>query len=346
MASDDDTPHKTLTSVPLNDVRPNEHIALEMLDGGGYDTRRHPPMARRRCPVYHRENDEWVLLSSYGDAMFESTGAVKHQTAIRAYLETLGRTRFADVDIAAYNAQAGDDALVPNLDYSADDACTLPKTRIGDKTYYIVDGYTYTLSATALNPEAIVEVVSFDGKRVPEIELEEQRRYDEMFSKQTRNLSVDSEMGKFTVSLLAHDFIVLQYDIERGVYAPKHAATTRLFLLYAADKAFFAEMSAVVLAMHTSTTISTMLYSQADNTTIAVSAFLLELLHPDQETRRVQRETLVAHNLDVIASKGLVHAMRDTEYRYIEIEQHDYDKHFRVFVDAVGREPAITDFLY
>ncbi len=339
--ADGESPQKTLTTVSLSEVCQNEYIALEMIEGGGYDTKRHPLMARRRPPVYQRKDDGWELLSSYGDVLFETVGAAKRHAAICAHLNTLSRTRFADLDIAAYNATAGDEALVLGVDYGADDACTLPKTLIGDRTYYVVDGCTYMLSVATLDRNARVQVVSFDGMRVPDIEREEQRKYNEMLSKQKHRISIDSELGRFIVGVLARDMIVVRYDIETGVYAPKHASTPRLVLLYTADKKFFTDMSGHILKMHASATASTIMYGQIDTFTIMVSATLLEMLHPDQEGRKTQREALFAHNLEVVTGKELVHAMHETECRYVEVENHDYELYHKVFVDIMGREPMV-----
>lgn len=347
MASESDSkPRKTLTSVSISDLKPNEFVALEVLENGGYDRALHPRMGMRRQPIFERKPNGWMLLTTYGDELLEKVGWPKRQSAIIAYLDTLLHVvRFADFDVEAYNRQAGEEALVVDVDYKAVDACALSRVDISDKSYYIVDGLTYIYSTPATESDRKVDVISFDGKRVPEIEEEEARIFDEALSKEPRRLFVDCEGGHFVASMMAHDSIVLQYDMESRVYVPKQASATRLYLLYGADKEFFNTMSPDIMRMHVSPVISNSLYSQVDNLTISVSLLLLELLYPDQNRRRQQRDELVAHNLTVLESKGLVSKMRDTEFRYIEIEDRDFDKHRQLFFEVLGRELS-ADFLY
>lgn len=344
MASDAPTPHITLTSVALSDVRMNEHVALEVTEDGIYDTTKHPRMCMRKWPLYQREESGWLLLNTYGDDLFLNTGSIRKQETINAFLSKCTDVKqYADFDIEAYNAQAGEDALVAGSDYTVKERCNLPKTVINGKTYYIIDGCTYLLHPHDI--ESVVDVVSFDNKRVPEIEEEEDKRHNELMAKRPRRLSVTCELGQLVTSVLARDSITLQYDMECNVYAVKQAANTRLYLLYAADKTFFAQMTPFILKCHTSPKTSDLLYLQIDNTTISISALLLEWMHVNQEARSVQRQTLLDYNLSVVSAGGHVHSMHDTEYKYIEVEMHDYARYCRLFNEALGREPH-ADFLY
>lgn len=335
-------PKFALARVPLKDVQQNEFIALEITEDGMYDTKKHPVMHIRPHPIYQREGDTWKFLSSSNDDLFASVGALKREKAIIAYLNTLTHVQmFADLDIAAYNAQAGDEALVPDVDYMSE-RCLMATVTFDDKSYYAVDTFTYKLCSPSQDHE--VDVFVFDGKRVPQIEQEEQQRYDELMEKQPRKVSVEGEFGEFIISLLVHDFLVLQYDVESSLYVLKQASTSRLYLLYASDKLFVRDMTPVVLDFQTRHIISSPLYSQVDNVTITISALLLELLHPAPDTRRQQRQALVAHNLEAATVRNLVHIVEGSEHRYISVENGDYQKHAQLFNSVFGRPPEASLF--
>lgn len=334
-----------LKSIPLRDLHECEHVALEITQSGLYDTNRHPRVGLPPLPIYERTGDSWRLMCAR-DELFSSVGAAKQADAILAYLATMTHIQlYADFDVDAYNAQAGDNALVPGIDYCPETRCLLNKNTIGGKEYYLVDGITYSRAARGKDPESLVEVVTFNSMRASDIQAEEQRECDELFAKQPCRLSVDCEAAQFAISMIVHDAFVLQCDIEQLLYVLKQASSTRIYLLYAADKAFFAKMSPKVLEFHTSPVSSCDAYTHIDNLTITVSALLLELLHDDQEARRVEREALVAHNLDVATAKGLVRSMRGTEYRYIELEPANYEHYREAFRAMFNRYPH-ADLLY
>lgn len=336
-----------LVGVRLGDVKDNEYIALECLDNGWYDTSQHPRMGVRLTPIYHLVDGKWTLLSANKDTLFETVGAGKRDREIEQYLASVANgAEYLELNIAEYNQRAAEELrLVHGVDYEGDHACQLPKMDVGGRNYFIVHAYTYSLFVD--DKERVVNVVCFDGMRLPDIEVAEQHAYDEMFKDARRRLSVDCEAGVFAASIQARDFLVLQYDVESAVYVPKQAASTRLYLMYAADKAFFAAMTPTVLKFHMDFHTSNVSYTQIDNLTIGISATLLELLCPQE--RSVQRAALHAHNVELLRAMGTLRTHQPDEtvkFEYLDIPQCDYAMFCQAFEQLMGREPQADILLF
>lgn len=342
----------TVVCVPLHDLREIEYVAIEVIGENDYDETAHPGLVTKDYPFFYfdTKQNSWRLLTPFSDDLFVSTGYVKHTSEIHEYLSKQPGAKYQEFNIDEFNAQATN-PLVPGIDYSANVRCNLPKRAIDDKSYFMIDVFSYMSRIKDTSPDKLVSVFVFGGQRLHEIAEEEEQR---IITEKPLHLSVHCEAGQFICAILAKDTLTFKYNLEDSTFTLTEADSSRLYLMYARTPDFIKKVSDVIMHYLTASEHISLLHMHTNNTTIEISAMLLELKYGHQygmEERQDCRALLHKYNLDRLASTGMLlerEFNRDTDAHmvvtYIDIHHNDYLARKTLFIDTFGREPY-ADFV-
>lgn len=346
-----------LLNVPLKDLHENEFVAIEVIGEHDYDRVLHPQLVTNNRPIFaqNKTTKEWRLLAAPNDTLFEEFGYHRHQSALNSYLSQYLEDSHHELNIEDYNANA-DVKLVPGIDYIEDTPCTLPKYSFDGKMYFIIDALSYNLRVTSASPDQVMKVVVFNGQRLHEIAEEQDREAERIFSEKPRHLSVHCEVGRFICAILAKDTLTFQYNVETNTFGLSEADSSRLYLMYVRDTSFISKMSSVLMEYLVSLDHISLLHMRTSNTTIEISATLLEMRYAKTHGITERQDCCVLlhkYNLDRLASMGLVHERdynQDTEAHmhlvYIDIEEKDYLARKQLFIDTFGQEPRADFYVF
>ena len=347
----------TLVEITLKELRENEFVAIEIIGENSYDKARHPGLVTNNSPIFalNKNTDEWRLLAAYEDQLFLEVGYPRHAAAIHEYLAKTHTSNYHELNIDEYNSQT-EYKLVVGVDYTKETQCTLPKYCFNDKWYFVIDVFSYMSRVPDAQPDQLMSVVVFDGHRLHEIEEEEQRESERILAEQPHHLSVNCEIGRFICAILARDFLVFDYDTNTNVFTLVNADSSRLYLMYKRDAAFVEKMSTDLMNYLVAGSYVSLLYLRTNNTTIEVSATLLELLYSQQHgitERQDARALLHKYNLDRLASTGVLlerEYNKDTDtymiLTYIDIEPNVYVGRKELFIKTFGREPYADFYMF